>query len=265
MDKGYAPIADGRLYYEISGSGFPLVLIHGFSFDTRVWKKQVEDFSPFYQVIAYDLRGFGKSSLPREDYTHAGDLKVLLDYLNIGQAHLVGHSLGGDVVLDFVAEYPEYVKCLVLVDAGVHGYTWSKAYKKEIEWFKKELKNSGRSKSGDLFLQLSFYKSLQDKPELLKEVKNLRKFYSGWHWEHDNPWVRPEPPAIKRLHEITKDTLVVIGEQEVPDFIKLSSLLSREIPQARLEIISDAGHMVTLEQPEIFRRLVLEFLQLHDV
>jgi len=67
------------------------------------------------------------------------------------------------------------------------------------------------------------------------------------------------------LHEITKDTLVVIGEQEVPDFIKLSSLLSREIPQARLEIISDAGHMVTLEQPEIFRRLVLEFLQLHDV
>src|SRR3989304_2780387 len=106
MDKGYAPIVNGKLYYEISGSGFPLLLIHGFSYDTRVWRKQVEDFSPYYQVVAYDLRGFGKSSLPRGEYSHAEDLKNLLDYLKIRQAHLVAHSLGGDVALDFVVEFP---------------------------------------------------------------------------------------------------------------------------------------------------------------
>src|SRR5438105_4839998 len=96
MQAGLAPVNGTQLYYEVTGIGDPLVLIHGFSLDTRMWHAQVPALAAHYRVIAYDLRGFGRS--PMSDgtpYQHADDLKGLLDYLSAGPAVLVGLSRGG--------------------------------------------------------------------------------------------------------------------------------------------------------------------------
>jgi len=98
MDKvgDYAEVNGTRLYYEVAGSGQALVLIHGFSTDCRQWKDQIEFFKSDYKVICYDMRGFGKSTVPSGmNYSHAEDLRALLDHLDIEKAHILGHSFGG--------------------------------------------------------------------------------------------------------------------------------------------------------------------------
>ena len=88
---GFADVNGTRLYYELAGAGHPLVLIHGFTLDTRMWDDQFAVFAQEYQMLRYDLRGFGKSALPTGgSYAHTDDLKALLDSLHIAHASFLG-------------------------------------------------------------------------------------------------------------------------------------------------------------------------------
>ncbi|HEY7490512.1 MAG TPA: alpha/beta hydrolase [Candidatus Tectomicrobia bacterium] len=123
---GFADVNGTRLYYEVAGTGHPLVLIHGFSLDTRMWDDQFEVFAQGYQVLRYDLRGFGKSAVPTDTpYTHPDDLYALMTHLGIEHADIVGLSLGGAVALDFAVTYPRATDVLIPVDAALlGGYQW---------------------------------------------------------------------------------------------------------------------------------------------
>src|SRR5919199_4121889 len=101
MRHGFVEVTGARLAYEVAGAGYPLVLIHGTALDTRMWDAQFEVFAQHYQVIRYDRRGFGRSTLPTESYTHADDLAALLTSLQVHSPVLPGHSSGGGVALDF--------------------------------------------------------------------------------------------------------------------------------------------------------------------
>ncbi|HEX8021404.1 alpha/beta fold hydrolase, partial [Mucilaginibacter sp.] len=109
IKHGYIATHDGaKLYYEETGKGEPLILIHGHSFDRTEWDPQFFLLAKKYRVIRYDLRGYGWSSMPSENQKalHADDLKALMDQLHIAKAHIVGLSLGGFIVTDFLALYP---------------------------------------------------------------------------------------------------------------------------------------------------------------
>ena len=126
VQSGFAEVNETRLYYEIAGSGHPLVLIHGFTLDTRMWDDQFELFSQHYKVIRYDLRGFGKSALPsRESYVRADDLRALLEYLGIGRTYVLGLSIGGSVAIDFAISYPELAAALITVDSALGGFQFA--------------------------------------------------------------------------------------------------------------------------------------------
>jgi pimeloyl-ACP methyl ester carboxylesterase len=112
----------GKLYYETTGDGLPVVLIHAGYLDSRMWDSQFETFSRQYQVIRYDVRGYGKSSRSESNYSDAVDLKSILDHLKIDRAVLVGVSMGGRIALDFAVEYIDRVRALVLINFGIRGY-----------------------------------------------------------------------------------------------------------------------------------------------
>lgn len=96
VESGLIRADDANLYYEATGAGDVVVLIHGFTLDTRMWDDQFLPFAERFRVIRYDLRGFGRSDTPTDKpYSHARDLKALFDQLEIEQAHLVGLSKGG--------------------------------------------------------------------------------------------------------------------------------------------------------------------------
>ena len=102
VEQDFVAANGTRLYYEAAGAGHPVVLLHGFTFDTTMWDDQFLPLAQHFRVIRYDMRGFGRSDLPgAESYSHVDDLKALLDHLGISQAHLVGLSKGGAIALDF--------------------------------------------------------------------------------------------------------------------------------------------------------------------
>src|SRR5215210_3813779 len=127
--KGMAEVNGTKLYYEsanIAGTGHAMVFIHGFTLDTQMWDDQFEYFAQQFQVMRYDVRGFGKSDVPTEElYSHVEDLKALLDHLEIRRSYLVGQSMGGGVAIDFALTHPEYLNALVLIDTALAGFEGS--------------------------------------------------------------------------------------------------------------------------------------------
>lgn len=112
-----ARIGNIEMYYEIHGSGEPLVLIHGLSMDSSTWFNQVPLLSQKYQVVVFDNRGVGQTDAPNEDYSTemmADDTVALLRFLNVDNAHILGFSMGGMIAQVIALKYPELVKSLLL-------------------------------------------------------------------------------------------------------------------------------------------------------
>src|SRR5437588_2864530 len=113
------------VYYELSGSGPPIVFIHEAIADSRMWEPQWASFAGRNRLLRLDLAGFGRTPIERLPATHAQDVVGLLDELDISAAGVVGASLGGRVALELAVARPDLVRALVLVDAGLPGVDWS--------------------------------------------------------------------------------------------------------------------------------------------
>ena len=125
MQRQVCNLGDGYLAFETRGEGVPLVFIHGFSFDMRTWDAQVEALSRYFQVVRYDLRGFGRSSMPTGPYSHVQDLRDLIGFLSTVLPVLIGLSLGANIALSFALDHPRAVRGLVLASSGLPGFAWS--------------------------------------------------------------------------------------------------------------------------------------------
>lgn len=249
-----------KLYCEIAGAGLPVVFIHGFSLDTRMWDGQFTTFAKDHQVIRYDLRGFGRSDLPVEGdlYNHHVDLAALLDSLGIEKAVLVGLSLGGRVATSFTLFYPERVLGLVLVDSVLEGYVM-KDY--EMEHVYEAARNRSISSALELWYEHPTFETTRRQRKTAVPLKRIIMDYSGWHFTHKNPWLPSKPPAIERLNEIQAPTFVIVGEDDRSDFQETSSILHRNIPHSKFLSIPDAGHMSNMDQPAVFNEALHAFLK----
>ena len=119
LTAGTLPVSGGQLYYEVQGEGPPLVLLHAGGMDSKMWDAQFNDLSQQFRVVRYDLRGFGRSSIPEQSFYPVDDLYQLMQHLGLKRASLIGLSMGSGVALNFALEYPEMVEKLVLV--SMHG------------------------------------------------------------------------------------------------------------------------------------------------
>ncbi|MBA2394368.1 MAG: alpha/beta fold hydrolase, partial [Ktedonobacteraceae bacterium] len=109
-------------FYEITGQGRPLVLAHAGIADHSMWDEQVATFAQHYQVIRYDLRGYGKTPMIAGTFSHQNDLYNLLQFLDIKSAYLLGCSLGGMTIIDFALVHPTMVDALIPVSCAPGGY-----------------------------------------------------------------------------------------------------------------------------------------------
>ena len=255
-----------RLYYEVAGSGHPLVFIHGFTLDTRMWDDQFEIFAGNYQVVRYDRRGFGKSSLPvAEDYTHADDLASLLDHLGTDRAYVLGLSGGGASAVDFALAYPEAVEALITVDATLGGFEWTPRYGALLDAVFRRRKELDHEAWVEEWLRFEIFDVAMEMPAVAAKLREIVLDYSGCHLTKDIWWhMRAEnPPATERLGEITVPALVIVGERDSRDFHLIADILQQGIPGARKVVFPGAGHMVNMEFPDECNRTVLDFL--HEI
>ena len=201
--NGMAEVNDTKLYYEVAGAGDAVVFIPGFTLDTRMWDDQFEDFAQHYQVIRYDMRGFGKSAVPTEkEYSHVDDLKALLDHLEVKQASLVGISKGGAVAIDFTLTHPRYVKALILLDTVLGGFDWSAEGEARDGQVWEKAREGGIPAAKESWLTHPLFAPAQRQPSVAKRLGQIVEDCSGWHFVNDNHERDLNPPAAMRLGEI---------------------------------------------------------------
>lgn len=259
---GVAEVNGTRLAYEVAGAGPPLVLVHGFSLDRRMWAAQVEDFSARYRVICYDARGFGRSgAATAAPYRHVDDLRALLDHLAVERVHLCGLSMGGGIALDFTLTYPERTRTLTVVDAAINGWRWSETWETEIRPVWEAGRRGDSATARDRWLAQPLFAPANERPAVATALATIVGDYSGWHWlDQPHGHASPEPPAAQRLTQIAMPTLIVVGERDLPDFHACAAAMHQQIPDARLVTVPGAGHMTPMEEPAAFNRAVLAFL-----
>lgn len=239
---------NGDINYEVKGEDDPIVLIHGFGLDSRIWGKHVEELSKTNKVITYDLRGFGKSSLPSGTYSHSEDLHELLKELNIQNPKIVGHSFGGEIAVEYALRYPNEVNNLVLISPSRRDVNLIP------EWeIYKEL-----GKAGDIeglrkrILENPTFKDFQEGSKEMELIKEIINGYSGFHFMNRDP--REIVEGSQELMNIPCPVEVVIAERDEEVQKEVAEKFKNEIG-IEAKVIPNCGHIGILDKPEIIETI----------
>jgi pimeloyl-ACP methyl ester carboxylesterase len=255
----FITVNDVPLYYEESGSGPPLVLLHGLGSSHRDWWRQVEHFRDRYRVITPDLRGHGRSATPDGPYSiplFADDVAALLDALDAAPARVVGLSMGGMVAFQLAVSHPEVVKRLVIVNSAPEARLDSlRDY--WIYWSRRLVTQVlGVRRTGQLLAERLFQKP---------EQGTLRQQFEQRWAENDEDAYLASIDAIagwsveEQIDQITCPALVVAADEDYTPVADKRAYVAR-MPDADLVVIPDSRHATPVEQAEMFNRELEQFL-----
>ena len=263
-ETGFAEVNGARLYYEVAGEGHPLVLIHAGICDSRMWDQQWDTFAQLYRVIRYDVRGCGKSAIPPGPFAHRDDLDALLRFLSVDKAFLIGVSNGGRIAIEFTLEHPDRVAALIPVASGIGGAEPTETLVKAWEEVDAAFSAGDIARANEIELQAwvdgPSRTPDQVDPAVRERVREMNANNFALLTEEAQE-VRLEPPALSRLEDIRVPTLVIVGDHDQPHVLASADLLATGIVGAKKVVISGTAHLPSMEQPEEFNRVVLDFLQ----
>lgn len=265
--SGFAEVNGTRLYYEVAGSGHPLVMIHAGIADRRLWDEQWQVFAERYTVIRYDMRGFGQSAVAEGTFAHHEDLYALLSWLGVEQAYVMGCSRGGSTAIDMTLEHPELVKALIVVGSAPNGIP-DDGEPPPPQW--EEIVSSFKAgefqRTSELEVQVWVDGPNRAPDQVEKRVRdlvyamNLIALQNEAAAEGKSEEQGLEPAAYDRLGELQVPTLVVVGDQDRPHVVSAADTMEARIAGARKVVMHGTAHVPSLEQPAEFNRIVLDFL-----
>ena len=262
VQSGKVKVPDGELYYEVQGSGPTVVLLHGGLLDSRMWDDQFGVLAGRFRVVRYDARGHGRSSRITGDYCNYRDLHALLTALGIRKTTLVGLSLGGRTAIDFALVHPEMVEALVAVSTGISGWDFTKdtvlgehqvGLQKAVEakdldlcveWFQRSWTDGPKRKPADV------------DPAVRERVRAMARANIGGN----SRGTVEEVNAVPRVGEIRVPMLAVLGDLDMASIHGIFDLITTKVPGVRKAVIAGAAHMVNMEKPTEFNRVLLNFL-----
>jgi 3-oxoadipate enol-lactonase len=241
-----------ELWYDETGEGTPVVLLHEGVVDSRIWDPVVPLLAGTHRVVRYDQRGFGRSPLPDGPYSLVDDLMSVLDAANIERAALVGASRGGGIALIAAVDRPERVSALILAGSGVPGHPLDVGWSSEqiARW---EAADAAQDLEAMAELDMEAWAPMGADPE-------LRAMFVENALGSNSEVETTDEPVAGRLRDISAPTLVITASRDVPAINDLGALLAREIPGARQAVIEEADHMIPWRTPEELSHLILDFL-----
>lgn len=266
-EPGYVAVPDGRLYYEISGAGEPLIFVHGHSLDRRMWREQVACFEKHFRVIVYDARGYGRSSKQREDllFTHCDDLVALMNALGIEKAHVVGLSMGGFIAGDLLAMHPERLLSCTLAEGHIRSTPSINEPMTAQERAAKQISIDAVKAKGLAAYKKEWFESLMKGGSRAERMRRplwrmIRK-WDGWQATHHEVHCYYACQAMEVLKERRPEvpTLFLSGRRPTGKQRTNPSMMNY-LKNSRHEYIDDSGHMCNMEQPEAFNEIVMQFL-----
>ncbi|MDP9313061.1 MAG: alpha/beta hydrolase [Chloroflexota bacterium] len=263
---GTADINGTRFVYEVAGHGHPLVLVHAGIADRRMWDDQWSVFAEHYQVIRYDMRGFGDTPMVAGPFAHRHDLFELLRFLGIGQAYLLGCSQGGTTIIDFALEHPEMAAALIPVCSTPSGQQFTGEPPRQLNEVIAAFDAGDLERASELEVQIwvdGRKRSPYQVPAAIRDrVRAMNLIALRSDAANLGGISQPlEPPAVGRLGELQAPTLVIVGALDEPGVIEAGETMARTIPEVRKIVIAGTAHMPNMERPDEFNRVVLEFLR----
>ena len=240
-----------HIYYEVHGSGPPLLLTHGYSSTSGMWQGQIAALSKHHKLVLWDMRGHGQSGYPEDTsaYSEAltvADMAALLDAVGAEQAIVGGLSLGGYMSLAFYRAHPDRVRALLIIDTGP-------GFKKDEA---REVWNKRAHDTGDRFeregLEVLKSASRERSSVTHRDATGLARAARGMLTQRD-------ARVIESLPDIKVPSLIVVGADDTP-FLAASDYMAAKIPGAQKMVIPAAGHAVNIDQPQAFIDAVLPFL-----
>ena len=262
--EGTAKVNGGSLHYEVYGRGPVLVFLHAGLADSRMWDRQVDYFSGKYTVVRFDARGYGQSAPPSGPFVPADDLYFLLQFLRIDRAAVIGLSMGGTQAIDFAAAHPQAVSALAVIAGSPGWIPYSDALVRRTSSISAAAKDKGPASVVEGWLNDPMLAAARKQPRIEQE---MRSFLTGNTAGIlvATPLMRPPAIPLPKLSDIKVPTLIMVGDQDDPEVVARSRTMSREIPGAKEAIVRGTGHMVNLENPREFNRLLDGFLKVSGV
>ncbi len=255
-----------RIAIEHAGTGELVIFLHGIGGNRRNWVGQLADFAKSFKAIAWDARGYGDSDDyegPLNFHSYGDDVIRVLDHFGVKRAHIVGLSMGGRIAMDLAARYPQRLKTLVLCDThkGFGGFSEEKkaafiASRKEPLINGKEPKDI----AGPVAKTLIGPKASKEAFDAL--VDSMTRLHKESYIKSIEATVRMD--VRSDLGTIKVPTLVVVGSADRLTTVEMAREMAAEIPGAELAVIADAGHLVNIEEPAEFNRIVLGFISRHS-
>jgi 3-oxoadipate enol-lactonase len=223
-----------------------VVLLHSALGDSRLWRRQVEALGDTHEVVAPDLPGWGTEPLPTEPFSLVDRVAAHLP------AALVGNSFGGGIALRTALAHPDRVSRLVLVGSGIPDWDWAPELRAHFA------REEAAFEAGELDAATEVNMEFWVAPEHRAEVRPQQRLAFELQSAHEEPelvW-----PKLAPLSSLTMPVLVVVGDQDKPDFMAIAHQLADEIDGAELAVVPGAGHLVGIDRPAELNALLLDFL-----
>lgn len=267
----YATTSDKvKLYYEEVGQGTPILFVHEFASDHRGWEPQLREFGKRHRCITYSARGYTPSDVPADadayTYEHVmRDAVAVLDHLSIDKAHLIGLSMGGYTSLQVALNHPGRVRSLVLAGTGSGSERW---YTADFHKHSRAIGDVFEQK-GSAEIARTYGASPSRVPFQVKDPRGYAEFVARLA-EHDargsantsrgfqggRPSLYDFEGGIRKL---TTPALIVVGDED-DRCIEPSLFLKQTLAASGLVMFPKTGHVVNLEEPDLFNSVVGDFL-----
>lgn len=258
-----------KIYYKLKGQGVPIIFIHGFSENHSCFRIQERALSKSYKVITYDLRGHGESSRGEEELNLerlAKDLKELIDHLQLEDVNLVGWSMGASIIFEYIRNFGlEKLSKICIIDKSpkpINDETWKLglyygAYAMEDAIKDLDLIKRDWMGFGEQFIKTMAPYFNENQMEIAKDKLNLNNpqvMYSMWQ-----SMIQKDYRSI--LDKISIPTLILFGENSTLYSIEAGEYLRDNIRDSKLIVFEDCTHLLVLENPVKFNKLLSEFIE----
>ena len=263
-----------RLYCEEAGEGVPMLFVHEFAGDLRSFEPQMRHFARRYRCVAFNARGYPPSEVPEALSAYSqerarDDILAVLDGLSIQRAHIVGLSMGALATLHFGLHYPHRALSLVLGGCGYGAeHSQREQFRTEAADFAARIDKQGMQKLAGEYGSGPTRVQLENKdPRGFAEFVEMLSQHSSLGSANTLRGVQMERPSLYDLQtslaELRVPTLIMAGDEDEP-CLTPSLYLKHTIPSAGLALLPNTGHTLNLEEPDLFHRLVDDFLHQVD-
>ena len=253
---------DVEIFYEIRGSGPPVVLLHPFPCHHEFWNPVAEALDSRYRLILPDLRGHGDSEIgegPALIEKHAGDVARVLGAAGVGKAAFIGCSIGGYILFEFWRRFRERVTSLALCDTRPQSDT-AEGRANRLKAAAAVLEQGTEPFIESMIPKLMGRTTVSTRPDLVDGARAMMRKMSAEDLSLVLRGMAERPDSVADLKSINVPTLIVIGEEDVLSTLADGELMRQNIAGSQLKVVPKAGHYAPWEQPELVGKVLRQFL-----